>query len=613
MKQHLKSLFFIFMLGFLTFSNGLSNPFLIDDHAFFEEKLKNIKYLPLHFLPDKNRALRIEGESADPLYRPLATIVPMISYLTFKNNVTGHHVTNLVLFCLAGWGIYLFLMYLGAPYLWSFLAAVLYVIHPINGVAVNYITASCFSVQVLLMLAALYFLCQRKIIIPCVLYLLSTWCHETAMFLPAYAFILLAVFSDKKDMTIRVKEAWNKVWPLFAVLGVLFIFRMFYASLDESILKKISQYHMTFPQYAATWTMLVAWYLSKLFWFQNIVLIMAHQPLTEGVGFWLFILVLLVALAGYLIWIVRREKIMLLGLLWFIFGLFPSVLACFFQPIHGMMIEPHWFLFPVIGFFIFVAGIIVKLMEHKKVLAHAALIVIVFFSVYFSRWHNYVWGDEVRYCTFWLKQSPSFVAVNAYIAKAYEYRKEYDLARHHYNVILDRGYKSYIAYTNMALMDMQEGKWESAKNNLLKVLEIDPKASVAVNNMGVIYFNEGDYKTALEYFIRARDLDRFTILRYVDISKTYLKLGDQQKAIEALEQALDIVPGEEHAAVDLIQIYIENKDKENVIKLARLLLKHSQNPYSLKNAGILLQGYGLNDEARKASIKAQRIFNSNKQ
>ncbi len=64
--------------------------------------------------------------------------------------------------------------------------------------------------------------------------------------------------------------------------------------------------------------------------------------------------------------------------------------------------------------------------------------------------------------------------------------------------------------------------------------------------------------------------------------------------------------------VDLIQIYMAQKDKDNVIKIARLMLRHSQNPYTLRNAGILLQGYGLQDEAKEGFNKAQRIFNGSK-
>ncbi len=603
----------LLLVGFLNFSNGLDNPMLIDDHAFMEEKLMNIKFLPMHFIPDKNRAFHIEGESADPFYRPLSTVVPMLSILVFKYNVVGHHCVNLILLCMAGLGIYLFLGFLGAGHVLALLAAVFYIIHPINGVAVNYITASVFSVQVMLMLGALYFFRRSKshwdLTAGAVLYFLSALCHETAIFLPLYLLAMHAVIDAQGDLKERFTQGFKKALPAIIMMGVILFIRVFFVStLQESILEKIKYYHMDVFQYLATWTMLLSWYISRLFWFQNVVLIMAHQPLQEGVGLWLCVLAGLIVVAGYLLWQFRSKKLLMIGLLWFLIGFFPFTLACFFQPIHGLMIEPHWFLFSVIGFFMVIAGLVEGLLVHKKMFGRVAVAVIVACSIYFSRWHNWVWGDEIRYCTFWLNQSPSFVAVNAYLAKAYEYRKEFNKARAHYKVILDRGYKSFIAYTNLGLMDLQEGQWDSAKVNFQKVLKMDPRASVAVNNLGVIYFKNGDYDTALKYFKRAKELNRFMILPYLDISKTYVQLKNPVKAIEALEEALEITPGQEQVMVDLIQIYIAINDKPNIVRIARMMAKYSSNPYTLRNAGFLLRLNGHAEEGEQAALKAKAIF-----
>ena len=635
------------LLGFAAFSNALHGPFLIDDHAFFEEKLQNIKYLPLHFLPDKNRALHIEGESADPFYRPLATIVPMLSWLAFKDNVFGHHALNLVLFVLAAWSFYIFLSYLGFDYSWALLAAGLYLVHPVNGVAVNYITASIFPVQVMLMLLSLYFVVSNKIFfsLPLVgrvregenidqafhhphrssplkgeglriflsifFYILAMMCHETAIILPCYAFVLLFVFAPTTDFKQRLMGAWRGTWLLFIVLGLYFIWRMQYSSLNESILTKISWYHMSFVQYLATWTMLLSWYVSRLFWPKNIVLIMAHQPLVQGLEIWIFILACLLATGIFLSWSYRKNKFMLLGLLWFLLGFGPFILACFFQPIHGLMIEPHWFLFSVIGFFIFLAGVFTRFEEGtRRWLGRVFLIIFIGICIFFSHWQNWVWADEVRYCKFWLYESPSFVAVNAYLAKAYELNKQFDLARKHYRYILQRGYKEYIAYTNMGLMDIQEGKWDSAQTNLLEVMKIDPHASVAVNDLGVIYFKKGQYSTAFKYFERARDLNRFLILPYLDISETQLKLGSTDKAILALRQALDIVPDNDIVLVNLIKIYIDQKDRDKIVDTARQIVRLSGNPYSIRNSGILLGYYGYANEAQRAEAKAKRIIDN---
>ncbi len=606
--RHVKALFLLGIIGLAVFSNGLHGQFMVDDHAFFEEKLRNIKFLPLHFLPDKDRALHIEAESADPFYRPLATIVPMLSWLAFKENTFGHHALNLLLFVLAGWAIYLFFFSLGVGWLWALLAAAFYIIHPINGVMVNYITASIFSVQVILMLFSLYGM-RRWAILPrssksmawlfaaMFSYVLAMMCHETAMALPFYALALLVITDDNRQWYPRLARGVRVTWPLFALLTGYFIWHMRFASLHASILGNIQYYHIDFFQYLATWTMLLCWYLSRLFWPQNIVLIMAHQPLKDHTIAWLLVLVLLWALLIYLLKVYRRDKFMLLGLVWFVLGLAPFTLACFFQVIHGLMIEPHWFAFPVVGFFLFAAGVFVRFEQGpRRWLGRTAMAIILLTCFFFSQQQNWLWADEVRYCKFWMRQSPSFAAVDMYIAKAYELRRDFKAARFFYQRTLGQGYKEYIAYGNMGLMDMREGKWEQAEQNLKKAYQLDPHSSITAVDLGVIEFKKANYEKALEWFKKGRALNRFEILAYLDISKTQLKLGHNQEAIDILEEALAIEPDNDTALTDLIQIYIALKDKENTVLTARRIARLSRNPNSVRNARVLLKFYGYGDE-----------------
>lgn len=675
-------------IAFVAFANALDNPFLIDDHAFFDEKLKNPKYVWLHFLPDKNKVLKIEGESTDPFFRPLATIIPMLMHLAFRGDVIGYHASNTVLFTVAGWMLFLFVLFLGGSRRMAFLAALFYIVHPINGVVVNYITASVFAVQMVLMLGSLMCLMlvvssQRSAVsgqltvdgqrptadihpltangllltmMSLVLYLLATFCHETAMALPFYALVLVAVFRPVHDGNIfsleNLKSALIKILPLFLVMGAYFVFRMSHSSLEASILDKIARYDMNFAQYLSTWTMLLWWYISRLFYPEGIVLIMAHQPLKETgpiIG-WIAALGATVGLGAAILWNYRRDRFAFFGFALFVLGFGPYTLACFFQPIHGLMIEPHWFLFPVMGFFIFLARIVERLVfdtsDPKAVIASpprgrsnlmrvydcfvvrqrswrtprndeggvscvrgvVAMLFLILVPWLVMGWrHNHIWGDEVRYCQWWLAKSPSFVAVNAYIAKAYELRKEFDKARAHYSTVLGRKYKAYIAYTNMGLMDLQEEKWESAKSNFQHALDLDPNASVAVSNMGIFSFKDGKFEEALGYFKRCRELDRFAILPRLNISKTYLKLGDPKAAADELEEALKIVPYHEIALVNLIKIYIDQNDRSNVEKVARWILERSQNPNALNNVSIIFKSYGKDTLSREAAARAKKF------
>lgn len=601
----------IFLVAaFLAFANSLQNPFLIDDHAFFDEKLKNPKFIWLNFLPDKNKILHIEGEAADPFYRPLSTIVPMFMHLAFRTDAGSYHVANTVLWGLAAWVIFLFLRRWGISEMTACLAALFYLIHPINGVVVNYITASVFAVQIILMLGALYFLDSRfrgndivKRTLSCFFYILAMMCHETAMALPAYALLLFWV---QKPTLAGFKEAFSKTLPLWVTFGVYLLWRMSHSSLDASIIDKIGRYDMNFFQYLATWTMLLVWYVSRLFYPEGIVLIMAHQPLKDfgPVAGWCAVLLVLLAAIPLLAYAFRNNRLMLLGWGWFVAGFAPFTMACFFQPIHGLMIEPHWFLFPVIGFFMIMAGLFEQGLKSRPLQAKVVIGIAAFVCLAMGWRHNYLWADEVRYCNWWLKQSPAFVAVNAYIAKAYELRGENDQAREHYQVILNRGYKDEIAYSNMGLMDMKEGKWASARQNFLHALKNDPYASIPICNLGVVEFQEAKYDKAMEYFQQCKELDRFSMLARLDISKTYLQLKDPKKAAQELEEALHIVPYHEIALVDLIQIYLEQKNLPETLKVAQWILERSRNPNALNNVAIIFKQQGMLTQSQAAYQKS---------
>ena len=66
----------LLVLGILTFANGLKNPMMIDDHAFFDEKMRNLKFLWIQFVPDKDVVFHLKDQQTDAYYRPLAHVLP---------------------------------------------------------------------------------------------------------------------------------------------------------------------------------------------------------------------------------------------------------------------------------------------------------------------------------------------------------------------------------------------------------------------------------------------------------------------------------------------------------------------------------------------------------
>jgi tetratricopeptide (TPR) repeat protein len=623
--------------GAMVYSNSLHSPFMIDDHGFFDEKMRNPKYLYIQFIPDKEAALGIEDQKSDSYYRPLAHIIPMLCYLTFKDNYVGYHAFNLLLFCGAAFFIFLFLEMLFKERWIAFWAGFFYLVHPINGVVVNYITASVFPAQVIFMLASLW--CVIKIATSpsaprndmvlrataILFFALAIMCHETAMALPFYLVLLLVCARGQTWL-----QAFKQSLPLWIFLVIYFIFRQHYASLNDSILSKYTYYHMSAFQYLASIAQLIVWYLSKLFYPVGIVLIKAIPVVREGVFGWCLVLLALMAAAAWLIFHYRRQPLALMGLTWFVFGFSPFFLAALFQPIHGLMIEPHWFIFPVMGFFIFLASVILSVAKDLNKInslrdssaapqndKEGSYFISIFLSLFLLiPWtgsalaQNYLWSDEIRYCQYWLKESPGFSAVTFYMAKAYELNKQYVPARHYYMEALKKHYKDWIIYTNLGLIDEIEGKWGMAKQHLEAAIRYDHRFAITLSNLGVIAFQEGDFKKAKEYFSKAIEADRFKVLPRLDLGSTCSKMGDVQGAIDAYEGVLSIDPSQDIALSELAQIYVARKDRVNALRVCRALVKYSTRALYVKNAAILLKYYGYPDEARQAMEKVNSLGNT---
>ena len=147
-------------------------------------------------------------------YRPLAHIVPAICYSLFGEHFWQYHLFNLILFVLASFLIYLCVYRISKDDMLAFLVSALYIIHPINGIVVNYITASVFALQVIFISASILsvlgsidrqdnrFLYYASLL----LMVLALLCHETSIMTPFYLGTVLVMTKclDLKESSLNV-------------------------------------------------------------------------------------------------------------------------------------------------------------------------------------------------------------------------------------------------------------------------------------------------------------------------------------------------------------------------------------------------------------------------
>jgi tetratricopeptide (TPR) repeat protein len=566
-------------IGFITYGNSLHHSFVLDDHEFFDNPRTDIHSILQEFVPPHARLMGPGVYAVEAYYRPLAHVLPLLSYKVFGTNVQGHHAVNLALLIFASMMIYLFIRKITERDSWAFGTAVFYLVHPINGILVNHVAASVFSAQVIFMLAALCFL--ESLPFSILFFILALMCHETAMALPFYVLALLLIFYKYS-----FKEALLKALPLFVFLIGYFIFRLKFASLNTGIFANYAFFHMNIGEYLASVAKLIFWYISQLLSPGAVVPIWATAVVRQAVGWWFVTLIVLITGWAVVIYRLKNRPFSALGLTWLGIGFIPLFFACLFQPTRALIIEPHWFIFSEIGFFILLASLF---KSTKLSLIFALLLLIPWIVI--SRSYNTLWSNEVSYCQYWMQNAPDFRgAISFELAQAYDLQGQYALAQKYYRQGLTPHPNDWLRYhSRLGLMALKQGKWQEAQEHFIQALEIDPHSAVNLNNAGAVYLQQGSKIKARQYFLDSISEDPYFLLPRLNLAEMYGNEGDWQKALQAYHAVLKIKPHDEMALIHILKIYWDQKDKNNIITTAKELAANSNSPLTQRNVRIILQ------------------------
>lgn len=573
----------------LTYSNSLRNEFLIDDHGlvFEDKRIHNLKYF-LRYFGASGQAYDEELQNLR-YYRPLNHTIPMVCYYFFKDDPFGYHLTNLVLFYISCLGFYFLVNCLIRDKMLAFITSLLFATHPINGMLVNYNTASALSVLIFsLQFSLISFLKahrEKKNIFYLWSYLgfgISLLCHEVAMVFPFYLIFTLLFFEN---------DGWKKTWsitaPYFLVLFLYFLFRLGHASLKDNIFDNITFFNISPSVYFATFSKCVWWYLNTLLSLENIVLTWAVPLVKENA--WLWNIGLWFGLFFSLALIIKfwKKNIVSFALGWFLIGLMPVAFACLVNPPVFTM-EPHWLFFASLGLFLVLGNLLMRL---KQIINTRVwlLVILVFVCVYVlrSRDYNYIWGSEKRYCYYWLKVMPNFKGVFSHLAYAYMQNGEYERARELYKRAIENKHSDWVVYNNLGLMDYQEGKLEEARRYFEESLARKPDSAVVYNNLGLVFFMQGQNEPAAMAFEKAIYYNFFLLQARINLANIYKKKGIWNQAENLYKENLKIDSGDQASSIGLIDTLFASGKKEEAVKLGKDLLRKNKNEEFLTQLGSL--------------------------
>ncbi|MBQ8029526.1 MAG: tetratricopeptide repeat protein [Clostridia bacterium] len=116
-----------------------------------------------------------------------------------------------------------------------------------------------------------------------------------------------------------------------------------------------------------------------------------------------------------------------------------------------------------------------------------------------------------------------------------------------------------------------------------KLLEFDRKNVTAHSNIGLIFVNEGDFETALKHYNMSIECEP-NYYGYVNRANCYFRQGEYDKAVSDAEKALEIKNNGAEAASLLTVIFALKNDKENKEKYFHLAITCGKKPEELKES-----------------------------
>ena len=544
---------FLFVLCIALFAPTLDHPFMMDDKSQIvrNEFLFDAGFLQIdYFNSDSSKV----GGKEYVVFRPLTQFLNALPAYFFGEDPFAYRVISLLLFYLACLSVYELLNLIFKNFHLSLLATVLFCIHPINGVLVNYITATGYSVLVLsINLALICFLWaqqtnkKRYFIASMALFVMALLCHETAIAFPLYLGAIL-FFVQRQNL----KKVIIMCLPFLVILAQYLFFRQYYALYTVSLTERLEFIGITLTEFIASYFQCVLWYVKALLSLDGVVLMWASPVIKSNLILWnIVFLSIFVAGISLLLFRLRGEKAF--GLSWLAIGLALVVPACLSRPSQGVIIEPHWLFFSSMGFCVLVAAVILKAYRQIHRIFGIFVGILLFFTYGLSTLsYNELWASEKKYCHYMLDLSPQMRLTTFWLANAYVKEGDLERAKHYYTKSI-RGHKDdWEVYTNLGYIEDKLGNTEKAIRLYQKAIMLDSGAAQPRSNLSSIYIIEKKYDKAETLLHGTIRKNPYFIDAKKNLAVIYIKKGLKERAKQVIEQILEIKP-QDKDALSLLQ------------------------------------------------------------
>lgn len=530
-KSNLFFFILLFSVVFVVYGKavnfGLTN---LDDDTLTQRKAKhisNLKNIPQFFLTDCYFGKKTQ------YYRPILTISFSVESFVFGDNLKIYHTTNILLYIIALFIIFIFLSELHFNKTILKFLILIFAVHPILSSVPVWIPARNDTLLTIFFLSSLITFINyiktnntKYLIMHFLFFSLALFSKETTVLLILIYPILLYCFNLKTNK----KQIIYNFCFLAVLLTVYFILRHYAVrTIDISIYFNNCSY---FIKNIIVGTML---YIEKTIYPSTMHIFLYNiKPNTQTYIINLLVLILFIFI--YLTQTTNRKK-----LIFAIFFSFLAILPTFAQEEYAFL--THRIVVSLAGIFIIFTSIIESInTKYPKMTKYLiwifSFIFLLFSFCSFINIDNY--KDEFSFWSKAYKDAPEYDIVYDALAKEYENKKELDIATQFslQAINLNKCFNNYLTY---AVISIAKEDYAEAKNVLLQLLNEDNSNILVYKHLSTISLIEKDYSKATEYAKKALENARFiddktTALE--NLAKIYSVSGNFQEAINTISELL---------------------------------------------------------------------------
>ncbi|MDD4202359.1 MAG: tetratricopeptide repeat protein [Candidatus Omnitrophica bacterium] len=567
-KQYLFLFIFLSIVICLVYACTIYFQFVIDDECFIVDNcyIKNINLMPRIFSSDP---FIFAKSGLSGYYRPIQIISYAVDYSFYGLDPTGYHITNIFLFCICSFLLFLFLNELFNNKEIAYVVSLLFSVNPFLVADVAYVSGRGDLFVFLFLFSGLY--CAAKLfkgkgekygtfsILAC---FLALFAKESAVFFPFYA--LIVYFSVRSN--IERKKAITFFICLFAITGFFLLNRVLYHADFASRVQLVSVhgFYETLME-----TVRVFWEYLKILIFPKDLYFFRILPKLHQISLMnssLFFLGIFSLFLGVYFSFIKKNKVILFLLLWLIVSYLPFFRYIDLFPKEGIGMLEHWFGLTSISFFIMIVYSVYCCFENKRILRLLIWGGVILYYAFFVSYNIDMWQNDEKLLKkieeFYKKTNTvSTLAFNNMGVIALK-NKDLEEADKIFSQLINSGKIHGYIIENMVIVLCEKGEYEKAENLLKSFTMVD---EYSYYRLGQVYFAQGKIKKAYECFMETIDLRPENVEAWLMLGQIFYLSKDNESALKCYQKGGGLDPDYPHIDHMLSNAYLLNNDTEKAV------------------------------------------------